>query len=354
MSNVLCNQCKKEITSSTYVKCYNCNANYHFSTCSSLSESTYASMYGERKTKWRCHVCKPRIKSPNNMYTSVVFNEHNKQLRTDDEDSDASGSSKKYKETMCINSLNNKLCSVQSDVTELKSDLKDIKSSIDQVSTNVNNSNLQIKEEIQSALLNITNTISALVTQVSELKENDKQREKQINTMETRINNLEQQMIVKNIEIKNVTNKNISAYDVVKTIGNSLGVEIGEGDIEKSYRLKKQDDKIIIEFSSLSKKQQLMGKIERHRVDAKIINGGNNNNENNTEGSSAKNRYIYINDQLTFNNRKLLWLAKTKAKESNWKFVWVRNGNICARKTENSSFIIINNASDIELITSTV
>ena len=95
-----------------------------------------------------------------------------------------------------------------------------------------------------------------------------------------------------------------------------------------------------------------MEKIERHRVDAKTIN-----DENNTEGNNSNNnnsKYLYINDQLTFNNRQLLWLAKTKAKECNWKFVWVRNGKIFARKNENSSLNIINNAADIESITLTI
>lgn len=80
-----------------------------------------------------------------------------------------------------------------------------------------------------------------------------------------------------------------------------------------------------------------MSKVERHRVDASIINSGENNI------SSPK--YIYLNDQITYNNRQLLWIAKTKANEARWKFVWVKNGNIFARKKENSSPIIINRAS---------
>lgn len=333
MSSVLFNQCKKEITTLTYVKCYSCNSNYHFSTCSPLSESTYSNMYGERKTNWKCHICKPRIKSTNNVYQAIVSNETNptKQLRTDDDDSDVSDRSKKFKESLSLSSVNAKLCSVQSDVSELKSDLKDIKSSIEQVATNVNTSNLQIKDDIQNALLSITNTISTLVAQVNELHEKDKQRERQISTMETRINKLEQQQIAKNIEIKNINSKNMSAYDVVKTIASSLNVNINDADISNAYRLKKQEDKAIIEFSSINKKREFMSKVERHRVDAAVINKDQITETNNSL-SNSNNKYIYINDQLTFNNRQLLWLAKTKARESSWKFVWVRNGNIFAKK----------------------
>lgn len=57
---------------------------------------------------------------------------------------------------------------------------------------------------------------------------------------------------------------------------------------------------------------------------------------------------------MTANNRRLLWLGKTKAKEHNWKFVWVRNGYIYARKNEKTSPIIITNSADIESITGTI
>ena len=162
-----------------------------------------------------------------------------------------------------------------------------------------------------------------------------------------RINNLEQQMIVKNIEIKNVQNNDINPYEVVKKIANSLNVDINESDVNKAYRLRNQKDKIIVEFSSFSKKKEIMKKINRHRVDAQIINSAENNNSHN------QSKYIYINDQLTYNNRQILWITKTKAKECNWKFVWTRDGKIFARKSENSSSIIINNAADIEQITAT-
>ena len=135
-------------------------------------------MYGERKTNWKCHICEPRSRSPNNLYQAVVFDEQNlqKQLRNDDDENNVNDRTKKFKESLSLSSVISILCSVQSDVTELKTDLKDIKSTMEKVATNVNASNMQIKEEILSVLLTITNTLTTLVTQVSELNEKDKQR----------------------------------------------------------------------------------------------------------------------------------------------------------------------------------
>lgn len=343
---ILCNQCKKELTSS-FLTCHSCKSNYHFRTCSPLSENTYMTMTNEKKAAWKCHICKPRSKSPNTMYQAVIFDEKNnkKQARTDDEDSENDQAKKfKDKEIMSLTSVNNKLWSLQTEVTE---GFSKVEKTIEQLSTNINTSNIQIKDEIQSALSTITTTLTALVDQVKKLNEKDQIRESQISAMDNRINKLEQEMLSKNIEIKNINNQQISAYEVVRAIGMSINVEINERDIDKAYRVKKQNNNIIIEFATLNKKIEFMDKIDRHRIDPKNV-------KINGENIVDSNTYIYINDHLTYNNRRLLWLAKTKAKEAKWKFVWVRNGTIFARKNENSTLIIINNSTDIEFINNTI
>ena len=80
-----------------------------------------------------------------------------------------------------------------------------------------------------------------------------------------------------------------------------------------------------------------MSKLNRHRIDGSEINKNDTNNN-----------YIYINDRLTNSSKRLLWLAKNKAKQNNWKFVWVRHGVILARKEENQTIIRIECESDIE------
>lgn len=85
-----------------------------------------------------------------------------------------------------------------------------------------------------------------------------------------------------------------------------------------------------------------MSKIKKRRFVASDLNVNKNNNEN---------KYIYINDELTANNMRLLWMAKIKAKECGWKFVWIRNGHIFAKKSETTSVIHISNNADIEIIT---
>ena len=60
---------------------------------------------------------------------------------------------------------------------------------------------------------------------------------------------------------------------------------------------------------------------------------------------------IFIYAQLCPELKQLRWKAKQKAKEMNWKFVWVKNGYLYAKKSEESSRpLIIGSETDLAQI----
>lgn len=345
----ICGQCNNNLPSK-YVSCFSCNAKYHFSPCCPLSEKTYMTMNSERRADWKCHICKPRkgSTSSNNAYHVVVndCSEIGNQKQQREDESQENGNAKRFKDSSSLNDANSSLFMVKTDVNELKfdvsamkTDIRDIKSTMQELAVTINQNNTQINTNLQTVLSTITTSLTTLTAQVSELCESNKEKDKQIFEMDRRIHDLEQQLLSKTIEIKNITNKNINPSDVVKTIAKSLNIEVNDNDITNSYNIIKSQ-KVIIEFASQNKKRELLSKLNRHRVDSSLINIEDTNN-----------KYIYINEHLTPHKRQLLWLAKTRAKESSWRFIWVRNGNIYAKKNETSSPIIIANTADIELIT---
>lgn len=71
-----------------YVKCNHCGGRYHDSPCATVSEFTYQKMTAERRSAWKCHICrgeKSRGKSPN---VELVHgdNSHHQQNRPGNED----------------------------------------------------------------------------------------------------------------------------------------------------------------------------------------------------------------------------------------------------------------------------
>lgn len=128
-------------------------------------------MSAEKKTNWRCHICKPRSKSPNKIYQALVFDENNQSKPIRDESGPLENDGvKKFKDSLSIDTLSSNIYSLQSDFNK---NMHEMKSHIEILATTVNSLNSQIS--------NMSTTLSTLVTQVTELSEKDKTKEKQIN-----------------------------------------------------------------------------------------------------------------------------------------------------------------------------
>ena len=195
------------------------------------------------------------------------------------------------------------------------------------------NNNIETK---QKTLFEINTNLTNLNEQVTELKKQNCEKGKKIYQMEIKISKIEQQLLANHIEINNVTNYDMSASEIVHAIAKKANVELSEHDILDAF--KNKQNKMFVEFNSLRKKKELMSKT-KHKIYASEININNKNNN-----------FININDRLTSSSRRLLWLPKNKSKQNNWRFVWVRNGQILARKAENEMVIKIESESDIENI----
>lgn len=59
---------------------------------------------------------------------------------------------------------------------------------------------------------------------------------------------------------------------------------------------------------------------------------------------------LFFNENLTQANRELFWKARSKGKEKQYRYVWVKNANIYAKKTEGAPLVRISCTSDLELI----
>ncbi|KAI8120859.1 hypothetical protein CVS40_8006 [Lucilia cuprina] len=269
-----CKQCSDPLPSN-FVKCYNCNNNFHFNPCCPLSESTYSSMNRERRVSWRCHICKPRNKSDiNNSYETVLYqdkSQHKQQRENDDNNNDQT---KRFKDSISLNQLQSSICAIKADVklevnevrseiTDVKNNIIELKTTIEQLTLNVSQNDISFKEEMKTALSQITATLSNLLTQMGEMREENRENKKEIEQMDMKINKLEQQMLSKKIEIKNIQNKEMQANDVIKTIAASINVGINDYDISDAYRLKKIQDKVIVEFTTHNKKREFMQRIKR-------------------------------------------------------------------------------------------
>lgn len=264
---VSCDTCKNQITYINYIQCYKCERKFHFSPCTLLSESTWNTMSAIRKTEWKCQHCKPRSRSPNNVYQALVFGESQKHAREIYEKEEDETNATKRKQDKPISSSNNASQSPttksnnnniniqQSEFVSFRDDMRELKTTMQQLAMNLFTSHKEIKEELSKNLTRINETLGHLTSQVNDLKDKDRQREKQILEMDKRIQQLEQQAINKNIEITNIHDEEIDGVGVLKHIASLVETEITDDDIVDTHRIKNKN-KIIYKFASLAKKKR--------------------------------------------------------------------------------------------------
>lgn len=122
-------------------------------------------------------------------------------------------------------------------------------------------------------------------------------------------------------------------------VAKALNVTIGESNINYCFRAEKKHRKgdpktIFLGFVSRLKKEEFIKarKVKRTLSLVDIYPE--------KKGVEAK-QPIYINESLTGTNKTLFGKCREYKKRNGVKFLWIKNGNIFMRKSENSNIFLI-------------
>lgn len=235
---------------------------------------------------------------------------------------------------------------VLAEIKKLRTEMRDIANSCEFFANKY--------DEINSNIIKNNQFMESLVKEISELKQNNVKKDETIKQMQVQINTLEQQIIKNNIEIKNIPpSMNEDLVEVVKAIGKTINYEIKDNEITDVYRTRPKNTErslIIASFSShfsklhFVKQARAARPIELRSVMQNTTNATNSNRE-------WSNATVFVNNQLSRQNKQLLWMAKEKAKQENWSYVWETAGRVLARKNESAKTITIDTVDDVSLIT---
>lgn len=161
-----------------------------------------------------------------------------------------------------------------------------------------------------------------------------------IKETEARLVHCEQYSRNTHLEMKGIPKEeNENVTDTVRKIGDLIGSPIAADEIEVCHRVptRNKESNIIIQFRSRARRDAVLEAAKKKRISNKDL------------GSTASTP-IYINEHLCPVLKRLLGMSVAKKREYNWKFVWVRNGRIFARKTDNAPILEITLADDLEKI----
>lgn len=287
-------------------------------------------MSKENKALWICKMgnCARVGQSPN---LNVIFDNirANKQQRAEEsEESESSNVSKRYRknDSLSLNVLVNDMRETKKDINEIKEKLTEL--------TN-----------IPLAIANLSSMIENLNATIAELREDNKAKDKKIERLEEKVNEIEQVLLEKNIEITNANEEN-DPMELVLLLASKINANITKANIVDVYR-KKRSKKIIVKFDTTNAKKEFSQKVKSQKIKASELK---NQNQTYAGITGARNDFIFVNDELTSLNKRLLWMAKNQAREKNWRFVWTKNGKIMAKKSESDRVLYILAEKDICLI----
>lgn len=156
--------------------------------------------------------------------------------------------------------------------------------------------------------------------------------------LENRVSILEQELRSRNIVIMNVPRvKDESVKDIVSKIAGKLEVTLLGDNFSCSRASRKEDSPIIVKLTSAELKNRLLSM----RRQLKNFTGD-------SCGLSGANNIIYLNEDLIPSAQLLLSAARKFKRSHSYKYLWISNGRIFLRKSDDSRAFHIKCESDLD------
>lgn len=212
-------------------------------------------------------------------------------------------------------------------------------------------SNAELSREVQqlrAEIEQLRESVSAISTFYEEMKKKheltsaeNKSLQKSNDELAAKLADMEQRSRLNNVEIKGVPlKKGEDCATILQKMGDVIDCPIKKDDIDAVHRVPaKKDTNIIARFCSRVKKDEFLRKARRARLTTESLGFAQSQGAN-----------VYVNDHLTPNNKRLFAQALSLKREKQWKFLWVDNGRIKVRKTEDSRVHVIASVQDLSVM----
>ncbi|KAJ0172947.1 hypothetical protein K1T71_001524 [Dendrolimus kikuchii] len=218
----------------------------------------------------------------------------------------------------------------RNDLTILKQDMQYIKEQLAAVSTT-----------LFSSLETFKKTITDQELEISSLKAT-------VTNLDMSINTLEQRILKNDLEIAGIPEtNNENLIHIVQVTATKLGVELTSTEIDEVMRVGPKRLRPNENTSELPRTIiiKLLRKTKRDEIIQAAKSRRNLTTEDIVSGVPKK---IYINERLTKHNRILFRDARQRAQRYNFRYCWIRNGNVYVREAEKKPAISILSQHDLD------
>lgn len=316
-----CKHCQSEILSGDGIKCSTCLQNFHFF-CVNMKETNFRKM-GAKRDIWTCSACKDDLKG-------------NQQSANQ-----ASANSASTAFPACgTKSLQNL------DVEQIMQVVRRCIASEFEAFHAKLNILPELKESvnfISAEYEDLKKMFSESLTTIKSLQADNTKLHTQIHDLNTRVSHMEQMARETNVEIQCVPeHRSENLVAIVQRLGTLITRPIAESEILNIHRVAKfkpesnRPKAIIVKLPSVRVKDEVLAAVAN-------FNKKNRTNKLNSAhlGIDGTKSPIYVSEHLSPAHKALHAATRIRAKETNHKFVWIRNGRIFVRKDENSARVVL-------------
>ncbi|XP_050679438.1 uncharacterized protein LOC126975551 [Leptidea sinapis] len=170
-----------------------------------------------------------------------------------------------------------------------------------------------------------------------------------LNELKKNLNDSEQEKLLNDVEITGIPetgNENLSHIAI--TLAQKVGLVINDRDIVHTAR---RGPKRPVEEGGTARSRPLVVCLTRRHLRDELLHAARVRRGADTSGTAIGDhaRRFYINEHLTFENRKLFHLAREQlGRNKNWRFVWTKGGRIFARRNSTSKSYQIRSEQDLK------
>ncbi|KAK9876370.1 hypothetical protein WA026_012679 [Henosepilachna vigintioctopunctata] len=315
-----CELCEKTFLKSKYkLLCFKCDL-WICQKCTNLDATAIRDLINEDKN-WICRICE-KNKNTRRSIIKPKYVTSADQISEEESGTEHAPSQKKF----TLEDVNKIM---QRNHDSLKSEMKGFKKDI-----------LELQHSVQF----LSDSFEELQRENKSVKRLLEEERKDLNKANTRISYLEEKLEIidqekreRNIMIMNAPiQENENTQDVAHKIIKHVGVHLETNNFLAKRISVKNNSPILVQLNDVNTKLSILKK-RKEAGDVTMKDCG-----------FSEDNVVYFNHDLSKNKQELFAKTRKYKIDNNYKYVWIKNGNIYLRKTESSPALVIRREDDLK------
>lgn len=177
--------------------------------------------------------------------------------------------------------------------------------------------------------------------------------------IERHLNERDQEAFSTDVEISGIEEYNgENPVHLTKLVAKKIGVSLNDQDIVSAVRNGRRRDGRGGEggeggsATPASRARLITVRLARRALKDELLRAARARRDADTSGivTTAQPRRFYINERLTWSNRKLFRIARVQGRTLDWKYIWTKEGRVYARRDKDLPAYRIRSESDIDTV----